>query len=312
MGHQADFVLVDGTGWRLHRARWVPLIYPCLVAGPDAATRYIETQARRDPVDGWRGSAWAEAGAVVDHVARRLLFYGNDILEDVPTRRAFLALLARTWPGWQVTWAYDGMGDIAAHVGVDRQIAQWVDPDERRMPDAVVEDLRGGCHLLTVRLADGAFRAYAFFSDHHTAWQGPALLDRLPGRGSPHLSLPETPISGLHVDVAGRRAGVWWRSTWCQGLRPALGGLWPGWTVTFWGDRYEEQIELCGGAVTVPPTDPAAALDGLAQRLAEIDPAGTDPHVVAITPAEWAGVERAIAALRDDLATRPPGSGPAG
>jgi hypothetical protein len=322
MGHRANFVLVDGDGWRLHYSHWAANgIYSSLAAGPGAATRFIAAQQVWDRATGWLDDTWAEGGAVVDHVVRHLIFYGNDVLLEIPIKRAFVALLSRTWPGWQVSWAYDGIGDLAAHVGVDRRIVRSPNADERRMPERVEEDLDWPVHLVTVRSGTGRLVAYPF-RDCHTAWQGPALVDRLPGPGVARLDLSELPASGLHVDVAGRQVGVW-MSQWGTGLVPALVELWPGWTVTFWGDRYEEQLALCGDVVAVAPVDPAAAVDELEAALergrdrdpvrralevvelhrgdgreVEVSPAFTAHQQVAPTETEWEAVRAAIAALR--------------
>jgi hypothetical protein len=331
VGHRSNFVLVDGGGWRLHYSHWAANgIYRFLAAGPDAATRFIEAQLTCDPAKDWLDDIWAEGGAVVDHVARRLVFYGNDILVEPPIKRAFVALLARTWPGWEVAWAYDGIGDLAAHVGVDRQVVRSPHPDERRMPDQVQEDLAMPCHLLTVRSDAGKLLAYPLWDEYHSGWQGPALLNGLPGPGAPRLDLLEIPDSGLHVDVAERTVGAWW-GRWTAGLGPALDELWPGWTVTFWGDRYEEHLDCCRGAVTTPPVDPAKALDELAQMLeagrdgdpvsralgyfarreaeegkrVEVSPYVTAHTPVAIAEAEWEGVRTALAAIRRTVAPEP-------
>ncbi|MCO5994806.1 hypothetical protein [Actinoallomurus rhizosphaericola] len=183
-------------------------------------------------------------------------------------------------------------------------------------------------HLVTVRDETGRLTVYPFdWADDHSAWQGPALLDRLPAGGLAEVTLPVIPEGGLHVDVRSRTAGAWTIES-VPGLLPALPDLWPGWRVEFWEDRYEEQARRCGDAVTFPPAEePAAVLDGLLVSIARrfgrnpvpdmrdlalrLDPAtGEPPRKVEFhplftahtqvdpTPEEWSAVLRAAASLR--------------
>lgn len=325
MGNRANFVLVDGSGWRLHYSHWAAnRVCSALVAGPEAATRFMMAQRScEDRERDWLDDCWAEGGAVVDHLARRLVFYGDELMLEVPSKRVFMRLLALTWPGWDIRWAYDGIGDLAAHVGVDRAVVRAADEDERSLPGELEDDPEWPCHLLTVRDAAGGLTAYPFWSDCHTAWQGPGLLERLPAEGVARLDLSVLPESGLHVDVRTHTAGAWLTGSG-TGLVPALAELWPGWRVDFWEDRYEEQMRRCSGAVTFPPVDLVAALDdliaslerglghdpvpamlelvrertaGTEQRI-ELNPLFTAHKQVDPTPTEWSAVLRAAAELR--------------
>lgn len=81
---------------------------------------------------------WAEGGALIDQVRCVLTFYGDtgDRL-TIPARRLLLLLLRWRWPHWRVEWAYDGIGDLAAAVGVDRSVVRAADPDTRSLPTEV-------------------------------------------------------------------------------------------------------------------------------------------------------------------------------
>lgn len=337
MGHRANFVLVDEAGWRLYYSHWAAVqIRSALAPGPQAATRFIAAQRLcRDRERDWLDDVWAEGGAVVDHLTRRLIFYGDDLTLDLPAKRVFLRLLELTWPGWSIRWAYDGLGDLAAHVGVDRRVVRSIDEDARRLPKELHTDPDWPCHLLTVRDESGGVTAYPFLEDCHTAWQGPALLERLTVRGLDRLELPELPVSGLHLDLADRTAGVWLGGTG-TGLVPALRELWPGWRVCFWEDRYEEQRRRCAGAVVFPPPgddlalldelmgslerslgrDPVPAmLDAVRRHAAEegkrveLNPLFTAHRQVDPQAAEWAALLRAAARLRTLLENRGPSAG---
>ncbi|MBO2460788.1 hypothetical protein [Actinomadura violacea] len=322
MGARANFVLIDASRVRLHYSHWgADVVCSALVAGPAPAARFIAAQHRcDDPENDWLDDVWAEGGAVVDRTARRLVFYGDQLMQDLPCKRAFLALLEATWPGWTVRWAYDGAGDLAAAAGLDRSAVREPDEDERFLPDETIAELDDEIHLLTVRTPEGC-TAYPLGWFVHTGWQGPALLDRLPAGGLARLDLPEIPAGGLHVDAGARTAGVWIRDS-CTGLVPALGGLWPGWRVEFWEDRYEEQLVRCGGTVTAPRVDLAAALDEVVaalgarrgddpvrrmldfvdevagDRRVELNPRFTAHRPVDASPGEWESVLRAAAGLR--------------
>lgn len=328
MGHRANFVSVGADGWRLHYSHWAAsTVCSVVVGGPEAAERFIAAQRRCDeprPADDWwLDDVWAEGGAAVDHVRRELVFYGDHLMLEVPAKRAFMRLLGRTWPrDWNVRWAYDGIGDLAAQVGVDRSVVRADAPDAREMPDRVETDLTWACHLVTVRRSDGGLSAWPLWQDCHTAWQGPAVLDRLPEGACERLALDAVPESGLNLDVAERVAGVWVGDT-APGLLPALSGLWPGWRVEFWEDRYEEQLARTGGAVTVPDHDPVAELDAVLECLekrrgrenpvsrmlrtvtghadgkeVELNPYFTAHQQVEATEEEWARVRAVAAGLR--------------
>ncbi|WP_412517666.1 hypothetical protein K8Z49_04525 [Actinomadura madurae] len=267
MGARANYVLIDADGLSLHYSHWgADGVCSALVAGPEAARRFIAAQHRcADPARDWLDDRWAEGGAVVDHTARRLVFYGDQLMLEIPCKRAFLALLGLTWPGWTVRWAYDGIGDLAAAAGFDRSLVRSPDRDERAVPEETETDPDDMHHLLTVRTAEG-ITVYPLYWELHTAWQGPGLADRPPAGGLPRRDLGTVPVSGLHVDVPARTAGAWVGAS-CTGLVPALEELWPGWRVEFWEDRYEEQLARCEGAVTVPARDPVAALDEVVSTL---------------------------------------------
>ncbi|GAB3958678.1 hypothetical protein GCM10029978_004100 [Actinoallomurus acanthiterrae] len=326
MGQRANFILVDDTGWRLYYDHWAAnRVCSVLVAGPAAATRFITAQ-RLCAQDEWLDDVWAEGGAVVDHPGRRLVFFGDELMTDLSAKRAFMRLLTLTWPGWDVRWAYDGLGDLAAQVGVDRSVVRV--SDDRIMPDDLQPNPSEDWppHLVTVRDEADRLTAYPFdWADDHSAWQGPGLLDRLPAGGLAQVNLPVIPESGLHVDVRSRTAGAWSIEA-VPGLLPALPDLWPGWQVEFWEDRYEEQARRCGNAVTFPPVKPTATLDGLLTSIAhrfDKDPVpgmielafspdpttGETPDVILNplftahtqddpTPEEWSAVLHAAASLR--------------
>lgn len=297
MGYRANFVIVREDEWHLYFSRSMAKhIGSLLAAGPEVATRtvagLIEVPDRNTD---WLDDDWAEGGAVIDLVHHALTFYGDtgDRL-PIPQRRLLLQLLRWRWPRWRVEWAYDGIGDLAAAVNVDRSVVRSANPDGRRMPTEVVPPTEP-CHLLTVRHADGRLAAYPVDNWCHTGWQGPSLLDRLPPGGVDRLALADLPESGLHVDVPERTVSLWLGYTG-DGLLPAMPQLWPGWQVRFWADRYERQLVECDGLVSVPPVDPMAALTELVEDI------GADHKPDSwLDDEEWASFTRLADQLRAQL-----------
>jgi hypothetical protein len=117
VGSRANLVVVDAEGWRLYFSRWAAMdLYRSLAAGPAAALTFVVDREPVDRLGGWSNDVWAEGGVVIDCVAQRLVWFGNHWMESLPNRRVFFRLLAETWAGWDVQWAYDGLGDIAAYL----------------------------------------------------------------------------------------------------------------------------------------------------------------------------------------------------
>jgi hypothetical protein len=94
-------------------------------------------------------------------------------------------------------------------------------------------------------------------------WLGPGLLDVL--TDADRLGTVDlTPVAGIHLDVTGRRAGVWTSVRPLDGLRQRWPVRWPGWTLEFWGDDYGRHLACDAGAPTVPTDNLHARLQELA------------------------------------------------
>jgi hypothetical protein len=94
---------------------------------------------------------------------------------------------------------------------------------------------------------------------YSAAWQGPAMLNTLPGKGVRQLRRTTTPESGVHVDVEKQAVGVWTTGE-SRGLFDLMAERWPGWQTECWNDRYEEQVRRCNGALRVPRLDLVAGI----------------------------------------------------
>jgi hypothetical protein len=98
-----------------------------VVAGPSYALRRIDD---RPPSTGDGRLDDAKAGILVDPARQVLLFFGSHRQAlQLDLRAALFAVLRHTWPGWTVRWAYGGVADLLAYVGLtDRSAFDDADP----------------------------------------------------------------------------------------------------------------------------------------------------------------------------------------
>lgn len=322
MGNRANFVIVKEQDWQLYYSHWAGCrILDALIGGPELALRYAQP-LRQCAKNEWVDPGWADGGAVVDLDRRRVPFYGDELMVEMAERRALMRVLAAVWPGYAICWAYDGTAELAGYVGAELPPHMWdVRPKLR-----LARDRNALCHLVSVVHSTGQVRMWPLWWHLSKAWHGPALLDRLPGRGVRSLTLGKIPEGGLHIDVPRKTVGAW-QTADTMGIFRALPDLWSRWQTERWEDRFEEQAVRCEGALRIPELDLAAGVDSaqawihsrvfqsyadgpagrvleLAKLLAPIGPglAVSDDAVadcaVRPTEAEWAGFVDACDLLR--------------
>ncbi|MFC9327115.1 hypothetical protein [Kitasatospora sp. NPDC057015] len=261
MAEWATFVVVPEVGGHLiteSRFGAVDLDLD-LLAGPEVFVPFARAQA--DAGGRWRDDVWCEGAALVDLAARVLLVFAwEGPSTTMRLRAATLELLRLAWPGWEVRWAYDGPADLLRHLGLD--------PAPVRDPDREVhagypaepgdEELAESDPLLTV-VTIGPDRCHLVSAaSRHPIAEGPALVDRLAGAyGYGSCALPVG--SGLHVDPRRRTVGWWLLDSEAEAYEMAR--RWPGWTVEFWQDRWEEHVRAAAGRFVPPPVDRRSALD---------------------------------------------------
>ncbi len=320
MGNRANIVLIDHDGWQLRYSHWAGCrILDALLAGPEMATRYILAQQTSEF---WTDELWSDGGLVLDLTARRLLFFGEELMVSANERRATFEVLAILWPGYSISWAFGATAEIAAYVGAPLPLRDSASEPELKLST----DTDHLHHLVTVAQG-GQLRAWQLRWGSSAAWHGPRLLDLLPTSGARSLRLGIIPESGVHVDVAKKALGVWVTDP-VPGLLRWLPRLWPGWRIEFWEDRYEEHLRRCAGHVTVPELDICAGINEVQSWLQKRvfqshaeSPAGRLESLVAriegeglpsptVTPAavtgagdrptqdEWRSFERACALVR--------------
>ena len=121
MGNRANFVIVEDGQWQLYYSHLAGCrMLDALAFGPDFALQYVRA-LRACPKTDWTHPSWAEGGAVIDVDRNRLLFFGDELMCDMPIRRAMLAVLTETWPDYAVGWAYGGTHELAAYVAAERR-----------------------------------------------------------------------------------------------------------------------------------------------------------------------------------------------
>ncbi|MGH3562490.1 MAG: hypothetical protein ACRDTN_11990 [Mycobacterium sp.] len=256
MGNRANFVVVEDGDWRLYYSHWAGCrMLDALIGGPPLALRYVHS-LRRCPRQEWVDPLWADGGALVDFDRRRLLFFGDELLVDMGERRAVMSALAAIWDDYAIGWAYDGAVELAGYVGAELRPYDWDMQPELRL----TRDRNALCHLVSVVDTGGRIRLWPLRWDLSQAWHGPALLDRLPGRGVTRLALGKIPEGGVHVDLRRKTVGAW-QTADTMGIFHALDELWAGWQTECWEDRFEEQLIRCNGVLRLPELDSAAGID---------------------------------------------------
>lgn len=281
MGHRANLVIVREGHYELYYNHWCAITMPeDLFWGEREGLRFIEMQKRVGPQE-WLDDVWAEGGALMDLDRRRLLLFGGeDIQYDILLQRLYLKLMAFTWPGWDVQWAYEGIVELANAAGYPGETLRERQTGNRSVP--VIEPLDNpewATVALSVRHADGTLRIYAsdtFPESFLEGGPGPLL------RADPALAYSEMdwnaltdsfPTAGLHLDEAERRMEFWRANPdMFFESEPA----WTGWACTDLRDRYERQIELTEGRLRLPQPNREALLEQLTSSLLREVGSGSD------------------------------------
>ncbi|GAA2386896.1 hypothetical protein GCM10010420_07210 [Streptomyces glaucosporus] len=230
-----------------------------LLAGPGAVLPF----ARSHPAaEHWRDDLHCEGGALIDPYREVLLFFaweGPSV--RMRHRAAFMELMRRAWPGWRLRWAYGGPAELRSHPGP----APAPEVPGGRNPDVYPgpaigpddEDLADDDPLVcAVTVGTGRCHAITDLGDHPVA-EGPGLLGRL-ASAPRHRACRWAAESGIHIDPERRRVGWWLLDV--QAGAYAMAERWPGWTVEFWEDRWEEHVRASGGLFAPPPADRGRAL----------------------------------------------------
>ncbi|MFF2573208.1 hypothetical protein [Streptomyces sp. NPDC058084] len=240
MGDRANVIVVRENGTHeLYRTGWAVGIDLDLLEGPTPVLAMLPG-LRQD--DWWLDDTLAQGGILLDLGRRVLLFFAwEGPSTELRHRAAMFQLIRAAWPGWEVRWLYDGSAELREYVGLDPEyvrcrqsapaVAPFLAPDDEELagPDpggVVITVSTGRCHV-----ASDAF--------DHPVREGTALLNRLadaPRHRDCHLHVS----SGIHLDPERRHLG-WW-SLYSSPQAYQIPELWPGWTVEFWQDDWEQHV----------------------------------------------------------------------
>ncbi|MFH8381849.1 hypothetical protein ACH4E7_13010 [Kitasatospora sp. NPDC018058] len=259
MADRANFVVVRESGeYELYLSRFGAVgIDLDLLAGPAAALSMVRG-LRMD--DWWLDDVLCQGAALIDLGRKVLLMFAWEGPSVVMRHRAAtLELLRQAWAGWEVRWTYDGPAELRTYLGLDPEhvrdrgretlVGELLEPDEEDLADpepmvAVVTVGSDRCHVV------------AHASDHPVR-EGTALLERLVGAPE-HGVCRLAAEAGVHVDPLRRRVGWWVLGASAQAYE--MPERWPGWTVEFWRDGWEEHVRVAAGRFQPPPVDRDRAL----------------------------------------------------
>ncbi|MET7418732.1 hypothetical protein [Dactylosporangium sp. NPDC005555] len=241
MGSSVNYVVVRDAGYTVYAqggGAGHGIDYN-FAAGPEVVLRWLANLG--DFADGrWFDDVMCEGGVLID-VDRRVLLLFNTVYNRMVYRAAMLEAYAATWPGWEIRWAYDGVADLMAYIGVDPAGARN-DHRPGRTGRNEFEPDDPVAAVVTIRGADGRVRLYGLNPDN--AWRrwhmGSDLVEWVAAGPELPESATNSPTAGLDLDPAARRAGLWTVEP-LHGLRQRWAELWPGWTLEFWGDDWARQ-----------------------------------------------------------------------
>ncbi|MFG1811862.1 hypothetical protein [Streptomyces sp. NPDC049040] len=318
MGARAQYVVVEDGAWQRYYSHWAAgRVVDDLLPGPAAATRCF--RANRE-IDEWLDDVWCEGAALVDHDRRILLWFGY--ADGWTGHTAARAVLARTWPGWEVRFAHDGMGDLTHHLGLGRDVTRKPGWFEIFEPVGFADsEYTDPASVVSVRLPDGAVRAWGSnWEPVEQLASGPELIDRIVA-APPTPVLTDMPDGGVHFDPQARTVSLWAVQT-AAGIHDWPLPRWEGWALDFRGDDHTRQAGLLpadfpfprprltgalrefGDGLGTPPPDTgpllarAAAAPGPEGTVTAVAPAALVPHEPADpTPAEVAALRAALDAL---------------
>ncbi|MEU3983357.1 hypothetical protein AB0F77_25260 [Streptomyces sp. NPDC026672] len=295
MGARAQYVVIENGTWQRYHSHWAAnRVVLDLLPGPVAATRCF--RANRE-IDEWLDDVWCEGAALVDHDRKVLLWYA--FADSWASHVAARAALARTWPGWDVRFAHDGMGDLTQHVGLGRDLTRapgwfetfepsWFSDTEDTEPWSVV----------SLRLPDGDVHAWGSGREPiENIADGPGVIDLI--AASPATpTLTDMPYGGVHVDPRARTVSLWAVQT-AAGVHDWPLPGWEGWELDFRGDDHTHQAGLLPAdfpfprpplapplrrlvdSVGTPPPDTGAVI---ARAMSAPGPEGTTPVVNPAAP----------------------------
>ncbi len=303
MGQRANLIIVGDGGYDLFYSHWAAnRLDKDLFWGPAHALAFVRAQRSRAEGAEWLDEKWAEGGAVIDTVRSRLLWWGGeDALYDVPRRRILFRLMERTWRGWHVEWAYEGIADLARYVGYPRD--RVLLPPSRCAPSlAAPKQIAWTDCVISARRANGLvlFPTPGDVADLAVSDEFVSRLETTQGFETLDLRQSQSlPVSGAHIDLLRREITVWSART-APDATARLAAANPGWRVQWERDRFESQLELCDGKLTFPSPDRDQLVREIREQMLGPESAPVDVASVAAAIGSGRDVTIAPEAFRDD------------
>jgi hypothetical protein len=272
MGQRANLILTMNQQTAIYYSHWRANTLPDdLFWGPKYAAGFIRSQqpgGNRRILD----EIWAEGGAVLDFDAKKLLFFGGeDVMCEVALRRIHLSLMREVWSGWDVSWAYEGVVDLANYLGVPRETV-LTNPNALE-PVTLKPAAKSGMviNIVSLRSTRGTLRFFPLVGMLRQYLRvGPSLLATAGKYGMDAADLRSSsssaPHAGFHIDEGSRTVDFW-----CAQDFPAaaerVAEWWPGWDVTWHRDRFEFQLERSDGLLQFPTKTEEQILEELRASL---------------------------------------------
>ncbi len=240
MGYRANFVTIRDGKTSIYYDWWgAGTLLSNLLHGPELTIEMFELQ---ELTDGFMGVG-IQAGALVDQDARCLLFFHTSVRPAIVG--PYLQLVERTWPGWKVRWADQGLFDLASSIGYD--------------PGHMIDELKRFRHLqqtelsvvpeyigtvITFGSADEAID-YGFeeFLSEVLA-RGPDLIGSLQSRAKIALVDDEDIEGAAFINVLEKEIWVWQYGCLTDIEVEWIAENWPGWTVRRHNAGLKTHVEL--------------------------------------------------------------------
>jgi hypothetical protein len=285
MSEPAVFVLIRDGEKRFFEDRWADaFLFREILWGPDELERWL---TESEEIDDWADEA--SGGVVVDFDNRRMVWYGDEAMLEIPrVASAYDQLLQASWSGFDVEFGSRGMVDLAAAAGQsdvddyddeseercstvrqaigyyddDDQDAEYDDEPENEYDD---DDTRAWITLVD---SEGAVRHRNVdaISDDLIRGQESAIaqLADLPDAEIPRESVV---TEGMWIDQPRREIGFW-GGRLAKASFPKMRQSWGGWTVRWAEQGYADQCAVSGPA-GIPMSD-AEALGTIAPTILSI------------------------------------------
>lgn len=250
MSHCANYVLRFGGEQRVGNTRWGAVGLPENVFyGPDHTLGWLLEVLDDESTAFPYNELMCEAAVLADYDAKRLLVYGGeDLRTDVLLQGAYIDMLRRTWPGWQVAWAYGGWQQLAREANVPfepvprsyhravTKLEPFTEGPQWRAPIEAQHYLwnRGAGYIapITIRDERGVRDHAVMLTREQAIPSGVRIIELLAGvptiEPAPALHAAWT---GLVIDTTTRTVAYWQGHELESVDAPALAAAWPGWTV---------------------------------------------------------------------------------